>query len=190
MYEPITLKRLDDYAEILKEYKRLVIQKLRLQSRLGLSGVDYSAIKVTSGNSHKISEQEYWVMSLEKLNKKILEYRDWILPEQDILKTQIGRISKMHYRQLLILRYIFRFKWLRIIKEFFGFEEDFDEEKNLKYKDKIFDWNKAALAELEKVSAKPYVPIQRQMTIEETNNVDNQRNQPSGITEQRIIETE
>ena len=89
-------------------------------------------------------------MSLEKLNKKISEYRSWILPEEKILKTQIGRISKMRYRQLLILRYIFRFKWSRIIKEFFGFEDDFEEEKNLKYKDKIFDWNRRALAELEK----------------------------------------
>lgn len=167
MYEPITLKRLDDYAEILKEYKRLVIQKLQLQSRLGLSGVDYSAIKVTSGNSRKISEQEHWIMSLEKLNKKISEYRSWILPEEKILKTQIGRISKMRYRQLLILRYIFRFKWSRIIKEFFGFEDDFEEEKNLKYKDKIFDWNRRALAELEKVSAKPYVKASKQLTLKE-----------------------
>lgn len=165
MYEPITLKRLDDYAEILKEYKRLVIQKLQLQSRLGMSGVDYSAIKVTSGSTHKISEQEHWVMSLEKLNKKLLEYRSWILPEEEILKTQICRISKMHYRQLLILRYIFRFKWSRIIKEFFGFEDDFEEEKNLKYKDKIFDWNKAALAELEKISAKPYVKASKQLVL-------------------------
>lgn len=167
MYEPITLKRLDDYAEILKEYKRLVIQKQQLQSRLGQSAVDYSTIKVSSGNTHKISEQEYWAISLEKINKKLTEYRNWILPEEEILKTQIGRVSKMHYRQLLILRYIFRFKWSRITREFFSFEADFEEEKNNKYKDKILYWNRQALSELEKVSEKPYVPAYpKQMTFE------------------------
>lgn len=168
MYEPITIKRLDNYSEIEKEYKFLLRQKENLIKKIGtLSGVDYSKIKVTSGNGAKISEQEHYVMSLQKINAKLHEYEGWLPFEKEIIKTQIARIKKWHFRKILVLRYIEKWKWSEIIDEFFGFEDDFEEEKNLKYKDKIFDWNKAALAELEKVSAKPYVKIEKQLVFKE-----------------------
>lgn len=168
MYEPITIERLDNYSEIEKEYNFLLRQKENLIKKIGtLSGVDYSKIKVTSGNGAKISEQEHYVMSLQKINSKIADYESWLKPEKEIIKTQIARIKKWHLRKILVLRYIEKWKWSEIIDEFFGFEDDFEEEKNLKYKDKIFDWNKAALAELEKVSAKPYVKIEKQLVFKE-----------------------
>lgn len=167
MYEPITIERLDNYAEIVKEYDYLLHQKNNLIKKLGLKGVDYSKIKVTSGNGAKISEQEHYVMSLQKINAKIADYESWLKPEKEIIKTQIARIKKWHFRKILVLRYIEKWKWSEIIDEFFGFEDDFEEEKNLRYKDKIFDWNKAALAELEKISAKPYVKASKQLTLKE-----------------------
>lgn len=168
MYEPITIERLDNYSEIEKEYKFLLRQKENLIKKIGtLSGVDYSKIKVTSGNGAKISEQEHYVMSLQKINAKITDYENWLKPEKEIIKTQIARIKKWHFRKILVLRYIEKWKWSEIIDEFFGFEDDFEEEKNLKYKDKIFDWNRRALAELEKVSAKPYVKASKQLTLKE-----------------------
>lgn len=168
LYEPITIKRLEDYSEIVKELDFLLRQKEQLKSKLGLlSGIDYSRIKVTSGNSARTSEQEHYVLALQKINKKIDEYKAWLLPEHQIIKTQIARIKKWNYRKILVLRYIEKWKWSEIIDEFFGFEDDFEEEKNLRYKDKIFDWNKAALAELEKISAKPYVKASKQLTLKE-----------------------
>lgn len=167
MYEPITIERLDNYSEIEKEYNFLLRQKENLIKKLGLKGVDYSKIKVTSGNGVKISEQEHYVMSLQKINSKLHEYEGWLPFEKEIIKTQIARIKKWHFRKILVLRYIEKWKWSEIIDEFFGFEEDFNEEKNLKYKDKIFDWNRRALAELEKVSAKPYVKASKQLTLKE-----------------------
>ena len=167
MYEPITIERLDNYAEIVKEYDYLLHQKNNLIKKLGLKAVDYSKIKVTSGNGAKISEQEHYVMSLQKINAKIADYESWLKPEKEIIKTQIARIKKWHFRKILVLRYIEKWKWSEIIDEFFGFEDDFEEEKNLKYKDKIFDWNRRALAELEKVSAKPYVKASKQLTLKE-----------------------
>ena len=168
MYEPITIERLDNYSEIEKEYKFLLRQKENLIKKIGtLSGVDYSKIKVTSGNGAKISEQEHYVMSLQKINSKITDYENWLKPEKEIIKTQIARIKKWHFRKILVLRYIEKWKWSEIIDEFFGFEDDFEDEKNLKYKDKIFDWNRRALAELEKVSAKPYVKASKQLTLKE-----------------------
>lgn len=166
MYEPITIERLDNYAEIVKEYDYLLHQKNNLIKKLGLKGVDYSKIKVTSGNGAKISEQEHYVMSLQKVNAKIADYESWLKPEKEIIKTQIARIKKWHFRKILVLRHIEKWKWSEIIDEFFGFEDDFEDEKNLKYKDKIFDWNRRALAELEKVSAMPYIPSTKQLVLE------------------------
>lgn len=166
MYEPITIERLDNYAEIVKEYDYLLHQKNNLIKKLGLKGVDYSKIKVTSGNGAKVSEQEHYVMSLQKVNAKIADYESWLKPEKEIIKTQIARIKKWHFRKILVLRYIEKWKWSEIIDEFFGFEDDFEDEKNLKYKDKIFDWNRRALAELEKVSAMPYIPSTKQLVME------------------------
>ena len=166
MYEPITIERLDNYAEIVKEYDYLLRQKNNLIKKLGLKAVDYSKIKVTSGNGAKISEEEHYVMSLQKINAKIADYEIWLKPEKEIIKTQIARIKKWHFRKILVLRYIEKWKWSEIIDEFFGFEDDFEDEKNLKYKDKIFDWNRRALAELEKVSAMPYIPSTKQLVLE------------------------
>ena len=166
MYDPITIERLDNYAEIVKEYDYLLHQKNNLIKKLGLKAVDYSKIKVTSGNGAKVSEQEHYVMSLQKVNAKIADYESWLKPEKEIIKTQIARIKKWHFRKILVLRYIEKWKWSEIIDEFFGFEDDFEDEKNLKYKDKIFDWNRRALAELEKVSAMPYKKATKQLVLE------------------------
>lgn len=168
MYEPITIKRLDDYTEIVKELDFLLRKKEQIKAKLGiLSGIDYSKIKVTAGNGQKTSEQEHYVMALQKINKKIDEYKAWLVPEHQIIKTQIARVKKWNYRKILVYRYLEKWKWSEIIQDFFEFEDDFEEEKNLKYKDKIFDWNRRALAELEKVSAMPYVKASKQLTLKE-----------------------
>lgn len=168
MYEPITVERLDNYSEIEKEYNYLLNQKANIIQRIStLRGIDYSKIKVTSGNGSKISEEEHYAMTLQKINTKLADYESWLKPEKEIIKTQIARIKKWNYRKILVLRYIEKWKWSEIINEFFGFESDFEEEKNNKYKDKILYWNRQALSELEKVSAKPYVKTAKQLTLRE-----------------------
>ena len=166
MYEPITIERLDNYAAIAKEYDFLLHQKNNLIKKLGLKGVDYSKIKVTSGNGVKISEQEHYVMSLQKINAKLHEYEGWLPFEKEIIKTQIARIKKWQFRKILVLRYIEKWKWSEIIQEFFEFEDDFEEEKHFKYWDKMMCWNRRARAELEKVSAMPYIPSTKQLVLE------------------------
>lgn len=67
MYEPITVERLDNYSEIEKEYNYLLNQKSNIIQRIStLRGIDYSKIKVTSGNGSKISEEEHYAMTLQK----------------------------------------------------------------------------------------------------------------------------
>lgn len=160
MYEPITLQRLDDYCEIVRELDFLLRQKDGLTKKInGLKGIDYSRLKVTSGNTAKISEEERFVIALDKINKKIVEYKAWLIPEHEIIKTQIARIKKWNYRKILVYRYLEKWKWSEIIQDFFEFEDDYEEEKSGKYKDTIMYWHRRALEELEKISNRPYVPI-------------------------------
>lgn len=173
MYEPITLERLDNYTEIVKELDFLLRQKEQIKEKIGLlRSIDYSKIKVTTGNGEKMSEQEHYAMSLQKINKKIDEYKAWLLPEHEIIKTQISRVRKWNYRKILVYRYLEKWKWREIIQEFFEFENDFKEEKDNKYKDQIMYWHRQALSELKKVSNKPYVKITKQLALE-TKNPDN-----------------
>ena len=175
-YEPITVARLNQYTDKVTELDALLDKKQKIQAKLdGLKGVDYSKQKITTGNAQNTSNQEYYAMKLEKVNQEIdkLKYKCFgvygLLEEHEVIKTQIARIQggkeSWKYRKILVLRYLEKWKWSEIIDEFFGFEDDFEEEKNLKYKDKIFDWNRRALAELEKVSAKPYVKIEKQLVL-------------------------
>lgn len=167
-YEPITLKRLDDFGEIMKEYETLKRHKRNLIEKCNtLKSIDYSKIKVQTGNGPKISEQEHYAIKLQSINDKIREYEAWIRPEKEIIKNQIARVPKRDYRKLLILRYIDKWKWSEIIQEFFEFELDYEDQKNYRYKDTIMYWNRRALEELQKISAQPYVPVAEQLHIKE-----------------------
>ena len=166
MYEPITKERLENYSESVRELDSLLKQKEGIKQKIGsLSGIDYSRIKVSSGNSSKISEQEHYVMSLQKINERIDRLRALVIPEHNIIKTQIARVKKWNYRKVLILRYLEKWKWSEIIEEFFGFEPDYEDEQYGKYKDTVMYWNRRALEELEKVSNKPFLPV-KQLPLE------------------------
>ncbi len=166
MYEPITKERLENYSESVRELDSLLKQKEGIKQKIGsLSGIDYSRIKVSSGNGSKISEQEHYVMSLQKINERIDRLRALVIPEHNIIKTQIARVKKWNYRKVLILRYLEKWKWSEIIEEFFGFEPDYEDEQYGKYKDTVMYWNRRALEELEKVSNKPFLPV-KQLPLE------------------------
>lgn len=160
-YEPITIQRLDDFGAVMREYNDLKNQKYKLEKRLGLSGIDYSKIKVTSGNGQKLSEQERFTIALQKINAKLLEYEQWLKPEKEIIIQQIARIKRQEYRKILVLRYIEKWKWSEIIQECFWFEADYEEQKQDKYKVKVLYWNRQALKELEEVSQKPFVKVEQ-----------------------------
>lgn len=160
-YEPITIQRLDDFGAVFREYESLKDQKYKLEKQLGLSGVDYSKMKVTKGNGQNFSEQERFAIALQKINAKLLEYEQWLNPEKEIIVSQISRIKRQEYRKILVLRYIEKWKWSEIIQECFWFEADYEIEKQSKYKDKVLYWNRQALKELETISQKPYVKVEQ-----------------------------
>lgn len=194
-FEPISPARMKDYTDKVKELDRLLIKKIVLESRLSnVKGVDYSALKVITGNGKKISAQEHFVQKLERLNKEIdfLKYRIFgpygLVEEHEIIKMQISRISKIRYAKLLVWRYLEKWKWKDIVAEFFEEKDDFVYGAKDKYWDLVMYWHTRALKELEEISAKPYVPIQR-THIREDENVKHTRNKPSGSPEQSLEET-
>ncbi len=145
----ISTERLNDYTEIVKELDFLLKKKERLKERIdSLKSPDYTKIKVSTGETRKTSEQEYYVISLEKINHKIDEYKAWLIPEHETIKQEIARVKKWQYRKILVYRYLEKWKWSEIIRDFFEFEDDFEEEKDFKYKEKIMYWHRRALKEL------------------------------------------
>ena len=162
MQAGLTKQRLEDFAVIMTEYGRLLEKKRKIMNKLGLKGVDYSKDRVTSGAA-KSSEQERFVMALQKVNADIAEYEAWIAPEKAEIKGQLCRIKEPRYRKIIVLRYIDRWKWSEIVQEFFWYEPDFEEQKFLKYKDNVMYWHRRALEEVEKLSGTPFVPVQRHL---------------------------
>lgn len=171
-FEPITIQRLEDYCDKVRELDCLLDKKQKLLSKINsLKGVDYSQAKVTQSNRKKTTEEEYFSMALENVNREIyfLKYKCFgvygLLEEHKVIKTQIARIKKWNYRKILVYRYLEKWKWAEIVQDFFEFEEDYETEKNDKYRDTVMYWHRQALKELEKVSNKPYKPISKQLHI-------------------------
>lgn len=188
-FEPISPARMKDYTDKVKELDRLLIKKIVFESRLSnVKGVDYSALKVITGNGKKISAQEHFVQKLERLNKEIdfLKYRIFgpygLVEEHEIIKMQISRISKIRYAKLLVWRYLEKWKWNDIVSEFFEEKDDFVYGAKDKYWDLVMYWHRRALEELEKVSNKPYLPAVKQLPLKERSN-DAGRNKSDPLTE-------
>lgn len=173
-YEPVSPERMKDYVDKTKELNRLLVQKIELEHRMsGVNSPDLSKIKVISGNGNKTSAQERLAMRLERVDKEIEFFKHRVFgvygleEEHRILTTQISRIPNTRYRKVIVWRYLEGWKFKEIIEEFFWDKPDFEEEKKGKYKDFVMYWHRRALEELEKLSAKPYVPVTRQITLED-----------------------
>ena len=166
MYESVTMTRLAKYQDMVREYDFLLEQKKKMQIKINsLTGIDYSKDRVTAGNSNKITQPEMYAIKLEKINSRIAELEPKLRAEHEELKIQISRLKKWNFRKVLVLRYLEKWKWSEIIQEFFWQEDDFDEEKNLKYKDKILLWHRKALEQLQNISEKPFIKVEKQLTI-------------------------
>lgn len=161
MFELITTERLDRYKEQVKELNALLERKEKIKAKLGLRGVDYSKDKITHGNKQPLTEEEEYTNKLLKINAEIKKIEPVVFREHQILKTQISRLSKRRYREVLIYRYIEGWKWSQIKKEFFEMEEDYEEQKDEKYHRKVMYWHSRALEELQKVSSKPFIKCEQ-----------------------------
>jgi len=106
-------------------------------------------------------------MRLEKLNKKIQTLRSELIPERDIIQTQLNRLTEPIYKELLVERYMKKKKWSAIVAFYYDDQPDYLEQEGSegkwhgKYWDKIMDYHNQAVRQIEKISEIPYEPFKQ-----------------------------
>lgn len=166
-YETITKERLKTYLDKVQELNFLLQRKHNLEAKCGLKGVDLSKTKVTNGNSKPFSTPEHYTIELERINNEIKKSRAFLDTEHKELTTQIGRLKRWYWRRVVVYKYIEAWKMPEIISYFFSDEEDFEIEKDLKYRKKVERWLDEAIENLTKLSEKPFIQKNRQLVIED-----------------------
>lgn len=166
-YETITKDRLKTYLDKVQELNFLLERKHRLEAKCSLKGVDLSKTKVINGNSKPFSIPEQFTIELEKINIEIKKARAFLDSEHKELITQIGRLKKFQWRRAITYKYIEGWKISEIVSYFFGDDEDFEIEKDGKYRKKVERWIDEAIDNLQKVSEKPFIKKERQLIIED-----------------------
>ena len=165
-YETITKDRLTAYLDKVRELNFLLQKKHSLERKSGLKGVDLSKTKVTNGNSHPFSTPEQHTIELEKVNNDIKKIRAFLDTEHKELVTQIGRLKRWYWRRVIVYKYIEAWKMSEITAYFFGDEDDFEIEKDGKYRKKVERWLDEAVENLQKVSEKPFIKKDKQLVFE------------------------
>ena len=166
-YETITKDRLKTYLDKVQELNFLLEKKHRIEKRSALKAVDLSKVKVMNGSSKPFSMPEQHAIELEKINNEIKKSRAFLDAEHKELTEQISRLKRWYWRRVIVYKYIEAWKMPEIISYFFSDEEDFEVEKDLKYRKKVERWIDEAIENLEKVSEKPFKHKERQLIIED-----------------------
>lgn len=159
-YERINKTRLMRYRQYVFQLNTLYQRKHELEQSLGLKGYSFADTKVTNGNKKQLSEQEQFVIRLERINKKIQEIEPIVKSERIEFEKQIERIAHLdwRYKEILQSYYIDGIKSKEIVSTIFG-------DSDSAWKD-FYRLQKSAIRELQKVSAKPFIEVEQQLVIE------------------------
>lgn len=173
MHEAITRERLDRYLDSCKALNTCEEKKRNLESKMLLSGIDYSRVKVTTGNGKKLSEQERYVTILERINKEISMLRAEIVPEHNIIVSQIKRINNYRSRTIITLKYIEKRSTQELVEWFFCEDPLWNPDNNLpefkktpeyeNYRRQYLLWQQKAIEDIEEVSGVAFEPNQNQI---------------------------
>lgn len=165
--EQITRDRLSKYVDLCKTLVLLQKKKSNLEKKLGLKGVNYSTTKVMSGTK-KSSEEERYVLLLERVNTEIKQIREQIEPEHQIIIEQIRRLKTSRSRTIITLRYIEGRSTQDLVEYFFADDILFNPNNNIDDFKKTTDyenfrrtyqrWQQDAVEELERISGVPFAP--------------------------------
>lgn len=166
-YTTITKDRLRTYLDKVQELNFLLQRKHNLEVKNGLKGVDLSKTKVTNGSSKPFSTPEQFTIELERINNEVKKARAFLDTEHKELITQISRLKRWYWRRVIVYKYIEAWKMPEIIAYFFSDEDDYEVEKDLKYRKKIERWLDEGLENLQKVSEKPFIKQTKQLVIED-----------------------
>ena len=176
MNEEITKRRLENYKDMCLELDELLAKKHSLEKRYGnLSAVSYDKTKVMAGNGNRTSEEERFVIFLERINNEISTLKERIQPEHDIIVDVIRRLSSSRKRTIITLKYIEQYSTTSMIEYFFcddplwNPEGDLTEFKKTQeydnYRRKYLLWQSSAIKELETISGHSFVPEQNQLRL-------------------------
>lgn len=179
MIEPITRERLNRYIDSCKTLAYYVQKRKNLMAKLGISGIDYSKTKVTSGNARKPSEEERYVQILERVNKEINTLRAEIRPEHDIIVAQIRRLPTSKSRTIITLKYIEGRSTQDMVEYYFCDDPLWNPDGNMQefkksseyenFRRQYLLWQQKAIEDMEKISGvvfKPTNEIYKQLYLE------------------------
>lgn len=163
-YETINKEKLMLHKQYVKKLNRKREFKRELESKMGLKSYDYSKIKVINGDSRRTSEEERFILKLEKINRELRELEAIVIPEQKEIEAQLTRVEvkDWRYREILQSYYIDDIPAKEIIVEIYGDKADKDPAIWKQY----YRLQSAAIRELAKVSEKPFIQIERQLMLE------------------------
>lgn len=163
-YEKVNKDRLMRYKQYVSELNTLYERKHELLATMGLKSYDFSKTKVMSGNRRKMSEEEQNAIRLEKINKKIGEIEPIVRAGRVEFEAQIERIAHLdwRYKEILQAYYIDDVSAKEIVINLFGVDAEKDQDKWKQF----YRLQKSALRELQKVSTKPFIEIEKQLVIE------------------------
>lgn len=158
IYTKIRQERLLRHKNLVNKLDALRKRKFQILDSYGLKAYDYSKIKVTVGNGHKLTDQEKAAIAVEKIDKEIKHLESIVIPEQQEFEQQINRLYEFttdwRHPDILKRLYIDGENMKDIIMLYFG--EDSKNSRNSV--DRI---RNSAIKLLEKVSDKPFIEIQQ-----------------------------
>lgn len=166
LYEKIDRGYLNRHLHRVQLLDNLRSLKYQILNSCGLKAYDYSKIKVTTGNGHRMTDQEKAVIRVEKIDKQIKELELIVKPEQLALSEQIERVDSISndYRHASILKqlYIDGDSLKDVILNFYP-EDTKETRKN------ISGLRKTAEKLLAKISGTAFIKV-HQISLEDWNN--------------------
>jgi len=163
LYEKIDRGYLNRHLHRVQRLDNLRSLKYQILNSCGLKAYDYSKIKVTAGNGHRMTDQEKAAIRVEKIDRQIKELEAIVTPEQNILLQQLDRLDEKSndYRHAAILRqlYVDGCSLKDVILSFYP--EDTKESRK-----SISGLRNTAEKMLAKISDIPFIKVE-QMTIED-----------------------
>ncbi len=168
IHEPITRELLNRYTKSCRELALCEERKRKLTKKIGLSAVDYSKIKVTSGNGHRPSEQERYVQILERINREIECLKSEIKPIHDNIVLQVRRLESPKSRTIITLKYIEGRSTQDLVEYYFCDDPLWNPEGNItefkkspeyeNYRRQYLLWQEKAINDLEAITGVAFMP--------------------------------
>lgn len=175
MNEQITKESLQRFFNLVQYWRKLLERKQVIIETLSIHGVSYSDTKVSSGNSKKLSEQERYVIALERINNELSKLSSELEKNKEFIKSQLRRMTNPISSKIIQLKYIDNWHTWEIIEDLYignpKWNPNMDLEEFKKspeyeaFRNDFYKREARAISELEKLTGQAFVPNQNQLRI-------------------------